>query len=309
MRNLLILLLLAATVPSMARSETAGGDHPGIAENCVSAEDPKACMEAYGYRCHESRSLSRSLDAQRLGCNRPLGDGRMHFAQMAYDDGSWVIDNQHSYLPDRVEDRPDWENAQTSLSAYVSGEMRGYSMHSSGGSPTWHRPERFEFETGAGWEEQQRLVRAVCGATIVDPADDTLASDVLSECEKALLRTIRKLSQPPASGPFRAAGANEIEWQNRTVTLSSGDTALIIVGRHVFQAEGKSCLMISDCCSTDGSVYLMSCRTPTDAERRAISSCLEQELRPRSEAFLSCLREQQVKVGCEEQPDGSRLCY
>ncbi len=309
MRLLLgLIVLLAFSVPPVSRAGTEDDENLRIAETCVSAENPKACMEAYGNRCRQSRSLSTSLDAQHLGCNRPLGDGRMYFTQMAYDDGHWVIENQHSYLPELAEDKPAYEDPQAALSAYITGEMKGFSMMS-GGSLMGRRPKPFSFETGRGKEGEERVLRAVCGALIVGVPDETLASDVLAACERALLRTIRQLSQPAESGPFRASGANEIEWQTRSATLLSGDAALIVTGRHVFQPEFRPCLLISDCCSLDGQSYLMSCRTPTDAERQAISSCLERERRPWSEEFQSCLREQQVKVGCEDQPDGSRLCY
>ncbi|MEM9317328.1 MAG: hypothetical protein AAGA95_22200, partial [Pseudomonadota bacterium] len=88
------LLALALTAPAIAYADTEGVSDLGIAENCVSAEDPKGCMESFGYQCHQSRSMARSLEAQHLGCNRPLGDGRIHFAQMTYDAGNWVIENQ-----------------------------------------------------------------------------------------------------------------------------------------------------------------------------------------------------------------------
>jgi len=55
--------------------------------------------------------------------------------------------------------------------------------------------------------------------------------------------------------------------------------------------------------------YLGSCRILTENELQAIKSCLAEGLPSRSEEYAACLREAGVKVGCDEQADGSRICY
>ena len=66
---------------------------------------------------------------------------------------------------------------------------------------------------------------------------------------------------------------------------------------------------ISDCCSIDGSIYLDSCREPDDSEMQVVKFCLAEGLQLGTDEYVECLREDGVNVGCDEQADGSRVCY
>jgi len=46
-----------------------------------------------------------------------------------------------------------------------------------------------------------------------------------------------------------------------------------------------------------------------EVELQAVKSCLAQKLRLHSLGYFDCLRDADVKVDCDEQADGSRICY
>jgi hypothetical protein len=237
-----------------------------------------------------------------------LSDGRLHFVQILYDDGGWAIEFQKTYMPepvvaDNVEEDPD-----SILAAYVREEMTNYNMHSSGLRPEYLN-EPIHAETGTRRSGEQLIMRTVCGVIVGADPDETFLMGVKYECTQNLLRAIMKLSQSQSDSPYRAAGTSEIEWQSATVTLASNDFAFIADGRYVFPQDHKSCRRMSNCCSEDGSLFLDSCREPTEPELDAIKSCLGRGLRGRSAEYFECLRAHDVKVGCEEQADGSRICY
>ena len=117
------------------------------------------------------------------------------------------------------------------------------------------------------------------------------------------------ISQSTATSSYRAAGATEVEWKSKTVVIVSGDSAFVVEGYFTFAAKHKSCRLINDCCSRDGSTYLDSCRVVTEIELQTIMSCLAAGLKLGSDEYFDCLRKADVKVGCEEQADGSRICY
>lgn len=99
-----------------------------------------------------------------------------------------------------------------------------------------------------------------------DP-DGALREALATGCEERLLRTINKLSRPREPGPYRAAGAAEIDWQSRIVTLLTSDVAYVVEGRYTNSQEYTPCLWIDNCCPLNGALYLDSCREPTDGSR------------------------------------------
>lgn len=280
-----------------------------IVDNCLVSEDPGACMEAYGFRCGGNRVPEWSPEPSWHGCNIPLGDGRLHFVQISSDGTGWKVANQESYLPEVDEAVAPEEDTQEALSTFMRDAMKSYRSHS--GRSGGHRDpdKQVEIQIGIRKEDENRIIRALCAMTFDSYPDEVVISEFKSDCETQLLRTIKRISQPEEAGPFRAAGRSEIEWQSRNVVLASADKAIVLDGRHVFESNQTPCQWISGCCSTDGAIYLDSCRTPTEPDKQGISSCLTQGLRPRSEEFLHCLSDQDVMVGCEDQADGSRICY
>lgn len=304
-----LFFLLTFAVPGLSGSETQADHYSALAKTCTSAQEPGACMESYGFKCHRSRLPSRSLEAYVLGCNLELSDGRYHFVQMLYDNGGWNIERQETYAPEPAEDDDFAEDSGSALSTYVRAEMRNYTMYSGGSVPSDYVAGPLRFETGTRKHGEHIILRAVCGVVLDGPLDEDVSMGTKSECEKRLLRAVKTLSQPQATGPYRAAGAAEFEWTSKTVTLVSGDLALVSEGRYTFAPKHTPCRWISDCCSGDGPIYLESCRIPTEVELQAVKSCLAQELRLQSEVYFDCLRDADVRVGCNEQADGSRTCY
>lgn len=300
-------LLSAVLIPCASQAIEKEGPHTEIADICVESPDPLACMASYGFRCHKNPKPFESREAYSLGCNLDLTDGHYHFVQLLNDGQAWSIDNQRTYLADRS-DYSERNKAGFVLDEYLRDQMKGYGSFMSGAgssSEGWS----IRYDTGGRRNGDGLHIRAVCG-TIIDPMNHyASALNIQPHCEENLLRTMRKLSQAPDTSPYRVAGPSEIEWSKRTVTLVSGDSAFIIEGKYTLRKGLPSCLWISDCCSREGSTYLDSCRTPTASEMKVIESCLGTGDGYRSEQYLACLRDANVKVGCEEQPDGSRICY
>ena len=266
-------------------------------------------MESYGFKCHGSRMPSRSFDAYVLACNLDLSNGRYHFVQMLYDKGGWNIEHQETYASEPEEDPDAAEDSQLALTVYIHEEMRNYSTHGGGSVPSEYGAAPLRFEMGTRKHGEHMVLRAVCGVVTDGLPNEKVSMGTKSGCEKWLLGTIMRLSQPQAAGPYRAAGATEIEWKSKTVTLVSSDLALIFEGRYTFASKHAPCRLMSGCCSDDGPIYLDSCRVPTEVELQVIESCLAKELRLHSEEYFDCLRDADVKVGCDEQADGSRICY
>ena len=181
-------------------------------------------------------------------------------------------------------------------------------MHSSGGGYSdLGKPLRFE--TGARRVDGRVAVRATCGVIVGVEHDEAMSKQASSDCESRLLRTVMRLSQPLAASPYRVAGPSEFNWESRFAKLVSGDTALIVEGQYTFTEKHVPCRWISDCCSSNGSIYLGSCRVPTKSETRNIDNCLAEVGTHHSEQFIGCLRAAGVKVGCEDQVDGSQICF
>ena len=200
-------------------------------------------------------------------------------------------------------------NPDLALSAYLHEQFTGYSSHASGGIGIEDIQRPVSFMTGIRRREQGFELRALCGVLVDGDPDNALRESLVTGCEEKLLRTIKRLSQSPEPGPYRAAGAAEIDWQSRVAVLVTSDVAYVMEGRYANSQNYTPCLFIDSCCPLNGSLYLDSCREPTDAEWQGIDHCQSEGLGCRSPEYLACLREQGVKVGCETQPDGSRLCY
>jgi len=287
-------------------SVAAGTSH---SEPNSQTEEPGACMEGYGFRCEWVGLPSRSVGAYALGCNARLSDGRLHFVQILHADGGWNVEVEETYLPDRGTEEQTAEDPRSILSAYVSEAMGDYQMHSSGDDISGVLSEPLYIETGTRRQGGQIDVRAVCGVLLGDESNDAVPVMARSACERRMLRTIKLLSQPKDASPYRAAGAGEIEWEDKTVTLVSGDIVLVVEGRYTFPKNHRPCRWMSDCCLGHGPAYLDSCRSPTEREMQAVKTCMAEGLRRRSGEFSGCLRDANVKVGCDEQADGSRICY
>jgi len=311
MHALRLFLFLAIAMPLVSYSEEKAGEHSQIGELCIQAQDPGGCLKSYGFVCHQSRRYDRSLEAYGLGCNLALWDGRSHFVQILYDDGGWTVENQHTYVPEQVEFRTEAEDSALALSNYVREEMKNHSMQSSssstGNSEYFSGP--LDIEIGTRRQGEQIALRAMCGVVIDGQPSESVLMRMKAECEENVLRSITMLSQPQAVGPFRAAGAAEIEWSSKTTTLASSDIALIVEGHYRFPKKHRPCRWMNDCCAGDGNAYLDSCRIPTESELEVVESCLAKGLYSHSDEYYDCLREAGVKTGCDEQADGSRICY
>ena len=232
----------------------------------------------------------------------------MHFVQMLYDDGGWNIETEKTYWPEYSDVTTPEEDSELALMSYIRNEMKGYSSHSSGGGTTdSDLPQHFE--TGERRIDGRVAVRAICGSVVDLPLSKTVSAESKSFCQSKLQRTVKKLSQPQEMGAYRVAGPSEFNWDSQTATLASGDTALVWVGHYTFAEKHVPCLWVSECCSADGYFYLDSCRAPNESELKIIDQCLEEERGSHSEEFLGCLRTAGMKVGCEDQADGSQICY
>ena len=307
-KALQLTLVIALATPVYCRAESGKEQYLEIGDTCAKAHEPASCMESYGFDCHQGRLPDRSVEAQSLGCNLDLGDGRYHFVQMLYDNGGWNVETERTYWPEYSEAKTLEEDPALALSSYIQQEMKGYSMHSSGGGiSNFNLPE--EYQTGARRNDGRIRVRAMCGVVFGLQLDETVSTQIKSDCESKLLRTVKRLSQPQGAGPYRVAAPSEFEWEKRFAKLASGDTALVLKGRYTFTEEHVPCLWISDCCSSDGFFYLDSCRAPSEIELRTIQTCLSEVESRRSEEFTDCLRTAGLKAGCEEQADGSRICF
>ena len=312
MNALRLFLFLAIAMPVVSYADEESGESSEIVEICIQAQEPVVCLKSYGFVCHQSRRYDMSLEAYGLGCNLALADGRYHFVQVLYDDGGWAVENQHTYLPEQDEIRTEAEDTGLALSNYVHEEMKNHSilLSRSGtvvGSGHLNGPS--EIEIGTRRQGEQIGLRAVCGAALGDQPNEMASMGIEALCEDTLLRSIVMYSQPQAPGPYRAAGAAEIDWSSKTATLASSDTALIIEGNYTFPQKHRPCRFINDCCATESHIYLDSCRVPTESELEAVKICLARDLQSLTEEYFACMREADVKIGCDEQADGSRICY
>ena len=299
-------LIPILAIPAVSPAESSADENVAL---CAEAADPPACLESYGYECRTGRDYTTSLEARQVNCDIVLSDTHAQFVQMLYDDGTWSIQHADSYELDYSEPPPAAEHAGMALSERVSAELDGYFVLSSGGG---YSPGRQSVDSTAGARrvDERRAFRAACG--VIERHghfDEAMLEDLRAECERVLLRTIRRGTQPPGDEPYRAGGKNDIEWRSQRATLANGDTAMLLIGESIQPRPGPACLAVSGCCSSDGVMYLDSCREPTVDEFGVIEDCLDRGIQIRTDEFHSCLRDAGVRTGCEDRPDGSRLCY
>jgi len=186
--------------------------------------------------------------------------------------------------------------------------MDEYSMHSSAGG-TGARGQPQESFSGARRIDRRVVVGAACGTIVGLEYDENVSMQLTADCERLLLRTVKGLSQSKPTGTYNVAASSDFEWDREVVKLVSGDTGLILEGRYEFADVHMPCRWISDCCSSDGIIYLNSCRAPSESELQVIQTCLSEVESLRSKEFEGCLRSAGVRAGCEEQADGSQICF
>ena len=308
MRLLLLYVFCALAGTNAHGQEPADEQQIEVGNSCAEAHEPRLCLESFGYRCHQNRRPGTSITAQHLGCNLDLGDGRKHFVQMLYDDGGWTVEVQKTYYPDSYEPRWPEEDPSLALSTFIEQRMSGYSMQGSGAGATSRGQPQATF-TGARRVDGRLVLGAACGAVIGLDDNGSTEKQLAADCERALSRSVKSLSQSHPGEPYRVAGASEFQWAREFVRLVSGDNALVITGHYAFAEMRTPCRWISDCCSSEGVIYLGSCRTPSETELQSIQTCLAEVESLRSDEFEDCLRADGVRVGCEQQADGSSICF
>ena len=231
---------------------------------------------------------------------------------MSWLDGVWTIEADREYTRGQGHIRkPPGEDIDAALEAYTQGEMRGWHRHTTGAGSGSNEHGSFDtdFIMGVRRDGDYRHFRALCAVAGDGQPVDTYADHAKADCEDHFLRTIKRASQPRGDEPYVTGGASQVEWSSKMDTIMTGGQALIIDGRFSAKQPYAPCLSLSDCCSMDGSIYLDSCRAPTEDELRVIDACLRNGHRTYENEYQACLRDADVKIGCEEQPDGSRLCY
>ena len=299
-----LLPLLAAAVPQDLEVE----HYASIPQECIATEDPLACLSSHGYVCDRLVGTQVAVAAYRLSCNASLSNERKHFAQLLFDGVGWVVETQETYVPDRVRepDRP--VEPDLILDAYIRNQIEDHERFG-GGYAGDHMGRAIAVYIGNNRRGSAMAMRAVCGLILLEEPDPGARSALREECQKRFLRSIMINSQPDQNSPFRAAGAREVRWSETYAKLRTGESALVLEARYDFPEGHVSCRLLPHCCSSTGSIYLDSCREPREHEETAVNACLAEGLKRRSTDYEDCLRSRGVKVGCEEQDDGGRLCY
>ena len=122
-KKLQLIILTAIAIPIVCCGEAGQEQYLEIGELCAKAEVPKACMQSYGFQCHQSRALNKSTKSYRLGCNLALGDGRQHFVQMLHDNGGSNVEVERTYWPEYAETKMPEEDSGLALESYIRHEM------------------------------------------------------------------------------------------------------------------------------------------------------------------------------------------
>lgn len=305
-----VLALAIALVPSLATAvandlETQHFD--AIPGNCIASPDPGECMTSNGYRCEKITGTRISIDAFYLGCNARMSNGRVHFAQLLFDGAGWAVENTQAYVPDPVLEPTKPSEPDLVLDAYLREQIDDRHWHG-GGVSGFHQDAAIAFHLEYRRQPDPPRLRGLCGVLLGNGYDEGLQSALQTECERRVLKAIRNLSQQSPDSPYRAAGASALEWVSLQTKLESGEAVQLLEAHYRFPQDHVACRMLPDCCAGD-TYYLESCREMTDRDKDAINACLAQDIKPRSDEFEDCLRSRGVKAGCEDQPDGSRLCY
>lgn len=309
MKNFGQLLLLTIAVPAMSQPVNDVDEYGEIGETCVQSTDPAACMESYGFQCEAYRRPEVTAAAYYLACNMTLSNGLQQYAQLLNDGMGWSVESQGTHNSDDDEYLAPADDADLALTDYIRQELNRHAVLSSGNKNADQFKNPFAYSTGMLRGDGNRKLRSLCGLVLDGPIDEINSAKLQKLCEEELLERIRLLSQSEATSPYIAAGAAELQWESNNVFIASGDAALIIEGRYTFAEGHKSCRLTNDCCLGDGLGYFESCRPVSEAEIESAMSCLAAGLKLQSEPYYDCLREADVKVGCEEQSDGSRVCY
>ena len=201
------------------------------------------------------------------------------------------------------------EDPRFALPVYIRGELQGYDSYSNGGTAVEGLTDGAQFETAWRRTAAGIEMRAVCAIIVPsDPVADDLREHLQHACAERLLRAIQRLSDSEPR-PYRAAGAGALTWVSHLATLATSDVALVVDGSYTDPHSFTPCVGKQHCCSANGALYLDSCREPTEAEWDAINLCQGDGLQLPAPEYLDCLRDHGVHVGCEDQPDGRRLCY
>lgn len=299
-----ILILVLLTCRSVC------ADYPDdISDLCVQADAPKTCMESYGYRCHRGETPGKSLGAYFIGCNLTMTEGQNHFVQMLNTGGEWSLEVQRVSKPETTTMADLMEDPGYVLSQHILSAMSGYNVTGNGSASAQNLTSLVDFATGARKDGDVVTVRSLCGVYVDHVGDQDATQAVRAACEKELLYAIRIRGQLSAESPYRAGGAKDISWNTTSVTLLGDKLVLIVDGRYQHKPPSRPCRWVTGCCPREGALYLDSCRAPTESELEVIESCLSQDLVFRSDAYFECLRENDVRIGCEDQKDGSRRCY
>lgn len=300
----LLLPMIVAAGPQDLETE----HYRSIPQACIASADPYDCLTSSGYVCNRLGGTAVAVAAYRLSCNADMSNGRKHFAQLLYDGVGWAVETQEVYVPDSAHDPDEPVAPDLILDTYLRGQTSdsnwfggGISIAENGRSIVVH------IENSRGNKDME--MRALCGLVLFEEPRLGASSVLKDECQSRFLRTIMMFSQPDRTSPFRAAGANELRWSETRASLRSGDSALILEARYDFPRGHVSCRLQPSCCSRAGSIYLDSCREPSQQEEAAVNECLATGLKRRSVEYNNCLRSRGTGIGCEEQDDGSRLCF
>jgi hypothetical protein len=190
---------------------------------------------------------------------------------------------------------------------FVTDQARGSNSLSSGGSSAGTR--FMQISVHMVRTDNDAVMETIC-AVVVDGVIDSDSRDAAEQgCTTSFLHMIAKISQPDRMSPYRAAGRNELEWWSRYASIASGDLVFVLTGRYRFPVGHRSCRLLNNCCDMEGSRFLQSCRTPSADENKAIDICAAEFPSPCSSQYKHCLQDRGIKIGCEDQDDGSRICY
>jgi hypothetical protein len=248
------------------------------------------------------------MTAYSLGCNARLSNGHNHFAQLMFDGSNWVVETQRIYTPEPVSERVQSDDPIEILLRHVRS-LSGDGWSIGGGIKSDASGNMIASDVNLNRYVDPWTLNVVCGLLVQQDAAEDPPALLRRECQDRALKAIRDLSQSEPKVPFRAAGASELFWSESLATLESADTAFIAEARYQFPRGHVACRLRGDCCPGPGPAFLGSCREPTQAEKAAIDACLALGLRARTAEYTECLVANGVKVGCEPQDDGSRLCY
>lgn len=211
-------------------------------------------------------------------------------------------------------DREEYVDPAPALRQYMREKSRRLGLHSFGGGMDSVEGTSIDFYDLHG----NRILRPgielfqFCGTVVDEEPDPAFRGRFQAACETQFLQYMKRFTQPAEPGPYRVPAPSEVVWQEQFVTLATNQMALILDGRYTDPDQPAPCIRTPDCCNVEGLAYLDSCFPPDDAGWQAIAQCEELGLKSTAEPgskWQQCLRDHGIRVGCEGQPDGSRICY